>query len=404
MIKIILSILLVLLSLILIPYSIYQFVIGLHYFKKQEKIKNTNKYNKFGILVAARNESNVIQNLIDSVNKLNYPKDKYELIIAPNNCTDDTIEIIKNNGIRVFNVKNPIRNKGDVLHQMFNYFLENENHDAFVIFDADNVIDKNFLIEMNKIIEQGYDVAQGFRDSKNPYESMTSGAYTLYHYMINLFYNKPRTTLKINNMIVGCGFMTTKNAVKVLGGWNTTTITEDLEFTVLSSIKGTRIVYSDDAIFYDEQPNSFLTSWQQRVRWSMGIKQGFGKNIKQVISEFKNKEKRRQLIDTLAMMSVQHISNLNLISMIAGNLLLGLNTTAKLGFTFLGINILGMIIGPSLFAIFILLLTERKILPMWKGILGFGIFLLSWIPINLYVTFKDNVEWKEIKRESRIEI
>lgn len=397
----ILTAIVILLSIIIVPFSLYQFIIGLNYFNKTKKLPNTNKKNKFAILIAARNEEKVIGSLIDSLKNLNYPKDKYEIIVAPNNCSDKTKEVSIEHGARIFEVTNPIKNKGDVLHQMFDYLLKEEDHDAYVIFDADNIVDKEFLNEMNKQIEAGYSAAQGFRDSLNPNESFTSGAYTLYHYMINMFYNKPRTALKLNNMIVGCGFMTTRDVMTSLGGWNTKTITEDLEFTVLTTLNGKKIGYSEKAIFYDEQPNSFIESWHQRIRWQTGVRQGFHINGKKAIKSFFD-GKGFKYLDIFSMLSANFISNVSLISMIVGNVLLGMRTTSLLGLGFFGLNILGAFVGPIFFAILILALSNKKILPMWKGILFFGVFLASWIPINLYVIFNDNVEWKQMSRTSKV--
>ena len=399
----IITYLMIILSSILIPYSLYQFFIGLHYFKKIENIPDVDKYNKFAILIAARNEEFVLPNLINSLKNLNYPKDKYEIIIAPNNCNDNTREVAINNGARIFDVVYPIKNKGDVLHQMFNYLINNENHDAYVIFDADNIVDKDFLLEMNKQIEYGFAASQGFRDSKNPYESFTSSAYTLYHYLVSTFYNKPRTALKLNNMIIGCGFMVTRDVILSLGGWNTKTITEDLEFTVLTTLKGEKIGYTEKAIFYDEQPNSFIASWHQRIRWQLGLKQGFIANSKAVLKSLFS-GKGIHFLDTYAMLVANYISNISLLSMIVGTLFISMKTTSIVGLTILGYNIIGMIFGPSLFAILILALNNKKIIPMWKGILFFGIFLASWIPINVYVLFKNNVEWKEMKHDSKSNI
>lgn len=391
----------IMLSIIVIPLSLYQFFVGLHYFKKTENLPETDDKYKFAILVAARNESQVIGNLITSLKKLDYPKDKYEIIIAPNNCSDNTRQVVEEAGVRVFDVKNPIKNKGDVLHQLFEELIENEDHQAYVIFDADNIVDKNFLTEMNKLINAGYSAAQGFRDSINPYESATSGAYTLYHYMINNFYNKPRTALKINNMIIGCGFMVTRDVIKSLGGWNTNTITEDLEFTVLTTLNGNRIGYTEKAIFYDEQPNSFIASWHQRIRWQTGVKQGFQANSTTLCKEL-IKGKGVKFFDTLSMLSANLVSNVSLLSMITGSILLAMQTTSAIGLRVLGLNLLGMIFGPMLFAILILHFTRKPIRPMWKGILFFGIFLSSWIPINLFVSFNTDLEWKEVKRSSKV--
>ena len=53
---------------------------------------------RFAVLIAARNEAAVIGNLVDSLVAHNYPRDLYEVIVAPNNCTDDTEAVARAHG------------------------------------------------------------------------------------------------------------------------------------------------------------------------------------------------------------------------------------------------------------------------------------------------------------------
>ena len=39
--------------------------------------------------------------------------------------------------------------------------------DAFLLFDADNILDKNFIREMNKAYDSGHKICTSFRNSKN---------------------------------------------------------------------------------------------------------------------------------------------------------------------------------------------------------------------------------------------
>lgn len=403
MLESILTVIVFILGIILLPFTIYQFFIGLHFFKKDKEVRKSEKFNKFAVLIAARNEEKVIGKLIESLHNMNYPKNRYEIIVAANNCTDDTRGVAERLGVRLFDVEGTVRTKGDVLHEMFNYLIKHEDYEAYVVFDADNIVTPNFLIEMNNAIENGYSAAQGFRDSKNPHESAISGAYTIYHYLINSFYNYPRNKMNINNILVGCGFMATKSIIEELGGWNTKTITEDLEFTVLTTMHGAKIGFCENAIFYDEQPNTFEDSWHQRMRWTVGVRQGFDLNIKKLISQI-FKEGKIKRFDNVAFLSMNLISNLSLIEMVLATILVCIKTTYIVGFTMFGINLLSMIVVPSIFALFILAINEKPILPMWKGILFFGIFLISWIPINLCAGFIKNIEWKEMKHDSKVEV
>ena len=53
-------------------------------------------------------------------------------------------------------------------------------------------------------------------------------------------------------------------------GWQTKTLTEDIEFSLQRIISGKKLGWATDAIVYDEQPTSFMQSWSQRSRWTVG--------------------------------------------------------------------------------------------------------------------------------------
>ena len=69
----------------------YFLITSIFAFKKKKTPHNNNyKENFFSILIPARNEEEVIGNLLKSLKKLNYNKDKYEINVVLNNCTDNT--------------------------------------------------------------------------------------------------------------------------------------------------------------------------------------------------------------------------------------------------------------------------------------------------------------------------
>ena len=69
-------------------YGIYFLIMATGVFKKKKKNIVGDKKNHFAILVAARNEENVIGNLVKSLKNQNYPKDKYDIYVIVNNCTE----------------------------------------------------------------------------------------------------------------------------------------------------------------------------------------------------------------------------------------------------------------------------------------------------------------------------
>ena len=68
------------------------------------------------------------------------------------------------------------------------------------------------------------------------------------------YINNPRMQLGVSCLVSGTGFLMHKDIVKENGGWNFFLLTEDVQFSVNSILKGEKIGYCEDAIFYDEQP------------------------------------------------------------------------------------------------------------------------------------------------------
>ena len=66
-------------------------------------------------------------------------------------------------------------------------------------------------------------------------------------------------------------------------GYETSSITEDLEYTIQCLLNGKKIMFVEDAITYDEQPTDFKVSFVQRLRWSRGNLQCWAKYHKDLI-------------------------------------------------------------------------------------------------------------------------
>ena len=68
----------------------YQFIyLFVAYLGKGKKAPDAPP-KRLAVLIAARNESKVIHNLIDSLNSQDYPRDFYKVFLVADNCTDET--------------------------------------------------------------------------------------------------------------------------------------------------------------------------------------------------------------------------------------------------------------------------------------------------------------------------
>ena len=97
-------------------------------------------------VICAHNEERVIWQLIDNLKQLNYPKDMYDIYVVADNCTDNTADICRDHGaiVKVRTNKEEV-GKGYALDWMFSQMLAQEKqYDAFVVFDADNLVHPEF--------------------------------------------------------------------------------------------------------------------------------------------------------------------------------------------------------------------------------------------------------------------
>lgn len=387
-------------------YSLYYLIMAIFAFFKTKKSKKINKDNYFSIIIAARNEEKVIGKLIDSLKDQNYDKNHYEINIFINNCTDNTFEVASKKKINVYKCDIPVTCKADVLRYAFDKFKKRDDIDAYVVFDADNVVHPDFLAHMNDSLNSGAKVAQSMRETKNLGSNWISTSYAIYFYLQNYFINKSRKNLGLSVPINGTGFMIKKELIDELG-FNTKSLTEDIEFSAICALNKTRIDYVKEAITYDEQPTSFNVSWNQRMRWTKGTYECIRLyNFKLIKNFFKTFNLAN--IDMLFVFLAPVVQ-------ITSFLVIFLDIIIKI-FSSDFINTIRFYLTTSLIGtictyvitiiatIFVILYNKHKLKKTWPGILLFTLFVFSWLPINIICLFKRKVSWEQIEHNHTLSI
>ncbi len=381
-------------------YLIYFIITGLLVLKENRKIKDAKEKHKFAILVPAKNEEKVIGNLLKSLNKQEYPKDMYDVYVIANNCTDNTKKISLENNANLIECDIRVKSKGDALRRAFNK-LDKEDYEAYIIFDADNIVHPKFISKMNNALEEGYEIAQGFRDSKNVSDTWVSGSYSIHYLIHNAFLNKSRMNIDKSSFVNGTGFMISKKLL-YKRGYKAHTLTEDIELTVRCALAEDKIAFVEDAITYDEQPTTFKESWKQRKRWSIGtiqcFKIYFTKLFKKGI-----RENGFSALDVLIFLSapfLQFISGISYVSHFIISILEGeyINYGSKL-FTLVVWYFVSILIS-----ILAIKLNKKHIRPYIKGIAMLPVFLLTWIPINMIACFRQKSDWEKIEHTRDVPI
>ena len=379
------------------------------FIKRKNPIKKHDAKTKFAVLIAARNEGAVIGDLVASLTVQKYPAELYDIYVLVNNCTDQTENIARDAGAKIMCVDAPVKSKGDVLKYAFEQ-LKPCDYNAYIIFDADNEVHPDFLSHMNNAYQSGYLAAQGRKDSKNIEDNWLSASYSIFYYIQNFFFNKARTKINCSSAINGTGFMIDKT--KVAETFDPKTLTEDVELSIICAIKDIKIAYVEDAITYDEQPVDFKTSWNQRVRWSLGIMQcGKLYRGKLLLNFFRSGD--LSCIDKFMFTLGPAMQVLSFIVSVITIIFKIIGVPFQPFYTGpFSLEIIGSIvafIAGALVNVFVIAFYKRNILKSMHGILLFGLFTTSWLPINIVcffkiIFFKKKIEWVPVKHTSKSNI
>lgn len=380
-------------------YWVYQFVVSLCSFVKlKDKPLKVDKNHKFMAVIPAHNEESVVGNLVESLKKLDYPKELYDIYVIADNCTDNTAKVAKEAGAIVYErFDEKHKTKGYALQWFFNKKIEeNADYDAFCIFDADNIVDKNFLKVMNRKLCQGEEVVQGYKDIKNPSDTWISAGYAIFYWTMHRFYHLARYNIGLSPLMNGTGFMVKFDVIKP-EGWNTKTLTEDIEFSLKRIISGKRLGWAKDAIVYDEQPVGFKQSWIQRERWTIGHMQCLKEYTKPLASAVVKNKSVMNFDGLLYMLGTAPMLVLTIILLILNVVLFiqgGITTT---GFAIqVAKYIVPTVLVLPFMGVIVMYIEKKPIRPMIKGLILYPLFMGSWLLINIKCLFVRNTEWKKI--------
>ena len=110
----------------------------LKFLNKKNSLIRKEHTPSISIIIPAHNEEENIKAKIENTQNLDYPKDKIQIIVVENGCTDNTAKIVKSLGITLLKSEQGKRNA-------INKGLEHAKHDIIVITDADSRVTSNGL-------------------------------------------------------------------------------------------------------------------------------------------------------------------------------------------------------------------------------------------------------------------
>ena len=262
------------------------FVFGLHgfimlfYHRKYKEVKHEPNPDfecnaSVTIQLPVYNELYVVERLIDTICKIDYPKDKFEIQVL-DDSTDETVNIVA----RV--VEEKCKEGFDISH------IRRENRQGFkagalkeglkiakgeyiAIFDADFIPKKDFLKKtLSFFTDENIGMVQTRWEHLNGDHSILTKAQALAldgHFVIEqTVRNKAGFFINFN----GTGGVWKKDCIEDAGNWHADTLTEDLDLSYRAQINGWKFIFLKDFTSPAELPSEINALKTQQFRWTKG--------------------------------------------------------------------------------------------------------------------------------------
>ena len=387
----------------------YQFLyIPLVLLKKRRPAALPASPHRYAVLIAARNEENVIAGLLDSLAAQTYDMSLVTVFVAADNCTDSTAAIARAHGAVVYERFNQLNvGKGYALDFLLQHIGADypAGFDGYFVFDADNILAPDYIERMNEMFSNGHEIVTSYRNSKNFGGNWISAGYALWFLRESRYLNGARTRLGSSAAVGGTGFLFSQRILDESHGWRFYLLTEDIEFSVYHILRGEKIAICESAVLYDEQPTDFRQSCRQRLRWAKGYVQVFLRYGGQLLrgaakGSWSCFDMSMSILPAFILTSLCLLANITLT-------VLGLMQGAGVWFAIRSLlECLGSILATLLVLGGITTATE------WYRIhattaqklvytLTFPLFMLTYLPISLAALFM-KVEWKPIHHSVRL--
>ena len=377
---------------------------------RREKTGRPEGKHHFAVLISARNEESVVTQLIESIHRQTYTGGKIDVYLVADNCTDRTAACAEKAGAHVLERSNTKQTgKGYALDHLVEHMRKTgvfSDYDAFLIFDADNILKEDFVEEINKTFSQGYPVLTSCRSSKNFTQNWISCASGLWFMHDAQHSNGSRMMLGTNCMVNGTGFLVAREVLEKAGGWKFHQLTEDIEFNAWCILNEVRSGYCEKAVFFDEQPVRTADTWNQRLRWVKGyyqVMRRYGKEL--FFAVFKRNGFSFAAVDMLMASLPSFILFIIAFGFYLSSIGFALFTGRPTKFAILSVFRFYAIVTGVMFGLgaYTMAVERDKIqIPgrkKWLYCLMFAFYMEQFIPIAVAALFKD-VHWKPIRHSA----
>jgi cellulose synthase/poly-beta-1,6-N-acetylglucosamine synthase-like glycosyltransferase len=224
------------------------------------------------ILVPVKDEERVVGRLLGALLKLDYPREKMEVVIVEGGSVDETVGVCAEYARRypdqVRFIRQPASNgKPSAL----NYALQYVRGEIVAVFDADSVPEPDALMRAVEYFEDSSIAAvQGRTCSINADENMLTKFVSYEEAVRYETYLRGKDSLNLFVPLTGSCYFIRRRVLEEVGGWDDGSLSEDTELSVRLVEGGYGVKYAPEVRSWQENPANLTQLFRQRMRWFRG--------------------------------------------------------------------------------------------------------------------------------------
>jgi cellulose synthase/poly-beta-1,6-N-acetylglucosamine synthase-like glycosyltransferase len=229
---------------------------------------NSPELPTVSIIVPCFNEEKTVEKTVLSLLKLNYPKEKLNIVVIDDGSTDSTYstaqKLTKFENVKVFTQKNGGK------YTALNFGIKNANTDVVGCLDADSTVHEDSLLKMIPYfnIRDVVAVTPAMKACKPKtfFQRMQNTEYN-----IGIFVKRVMGQLDAIHVTPGPFSLFKKDIFEKIGYFRHAHNTEDMEIAFRIQDHRYRIANCPTAFVYTITPPTFRKLYKQRIRWTYGF-------------------------------------------------------------------------------------------------------------------------------------
>ena len=235
---------------------------------RKGKIKLAN-YPAVTVVVPCWNEERTVYRTVQSLLRLNYPKDKLQIFLIDDGSTDSTLTIL--NKFNQYPNVQIFRKENGGKYTALNLGLAHLETEFFGCLDADTLVDPESLSRIMSYFE-GDPTVMAIAPSVTVYnpKNFLQNAQKV-EYFMGVYFKKMLGFLGAINVTPGPLTIFRRKVFEDLGPYRHGHNTEDMEIAYRMQKNRYRIEHCNDAYVYTATPSSIGKLYRQRLRWIYGF-------------------------------------------------------------------------------------------------------------------------------------